>query len=702
MKKALSILFLVALSSISLWALDAKPAPAKWSLVSSTLSMNAGDTLILNVKVVLEEGWHTYGLKDYVNADGVGPSKTEFAIDDKNFRIIGSKIKSTKPLSVYDSAFEVQVEKFKHNAEFKIPITTARSLKEGKYSTNLVVMFQTCTAKNCLPPGDIKLPITISVKASKGGSKSELQVEPDSKPPTGTVSTEPPSGASTTQATQPNQGAQIQSANAASNDNANATSAAMPASKEDSMSQEAPKSFLALILFAMASGAGSWLMPCVYPMIPITVSFFTKRSEKEKSHPIVDALVYSGGIMSTYVIFGALIAILAGATAARDFASLPWVNFSLALLFLIIAGNLFGMYEIALPASLVNSLNRKSNQSKGYSSSFIMGMVFSLTAFTCTVPFVGFVGDLSRNGEWFRPLISMTFFGAVFALPFFLLALFPAALTKLPRSGAWMNNIKVVFGFVEIAFAISYFARSDSLSGWNIFSREVVLSIWAGCGLLITLYVLGVFRMKLDSHVDHIGGVRAVLATAFAALTFFIFDGIKSDSVGPLEPFVYVESFHKGSGTRDAVSTVANRTTSDAGGKSTSYNGEWLEDLNHGLKVAQELKRPVFVDFTGKSCTNCRWMEKNMFTKPEVQSLMSKMVLVRAFTDRRSVPQDKVYQQLEETRFKSTLLPLYVLLTPDDKYIASSTYTPELQEFLQFLGKASVNQTSSVETAAAN
>ncbi|MFM8179251.1 MAG: protein-disulfide reductase DsbD family protein, partial [Candidatus Kapaibacterium sp.] len=278
------------------------------------------------------------------------------------------------------------------------------------------------------------------------------------------------------------------------------------------------------------------------PMIPITVSFFTKRSEKEHTKPIVDSLVYSLGIMSTYVVFGAIAAIFFGATAGRDFASNPTVNLVLALLFVVIAGNLFGMYEIALPASWVNSLNRQSSKKKGYASSFLMGMVFSLTAFTCTVPFIDLVGKISAGGEWFRPIIGMSVYAAVFALPFFLLALFPATLTRLPRSGAWMNNIKVVFGFVELAFAVSYFARVDSLSGTGILSREAVLSIWAGCAFLIMLYILGVFKMKLDGQVDHIGGFRATLALVFAALTFYIFDGIKSSSVGPLEPFVYVEA----------------------------------------------------------------------------------------------------------------------------------------------------------------
>jgi thiol:disulfide interchange protein DsbD len=352
-------------------------------------------------------------------------------------------------------------------------------------------------------------------------------------------------------------------------------------------------------------------------------------------------------------------------------------------LFVVIAGNLFGMYEIALPASLVNSLNRKSSQTKGYGASFIMGMVFSLTAFTCTVPFIDLVGKISAGGEWFRPIIGMGVYSAVFALPFFLLALFPSSLTRLPKSGAWMNNIKVVFGFVELAFAVSYFARVDSLAGLDILSREAVLSIWAGCSLLITLYVLGVYRMQLDGNPGHIGGMRAILAVVFASLTLYIFDGIKSSSVGPLEPFVYVESSNTNVSAAGATSEMGR-----SGGQNELYNGQWLDDLDSALAIAKKINKPVFIDFTGISCTNCRWMEKNMFPKPEIRALMQQMVLVRAYTDRRHVSQDKKYQEMQEQRFHSTLLPLYVLLTPNDTFIASSTYTPSTQEFASFLKKA--------------
>lgn len=654
------LIFVILVSLSAHAAID----PTSWSLSPTKVNMASGDTVVVKLKAKIDEGWHIYGLKDYISADGGGPQKTEITMDGKTFSLLSQRIKTSKPLAVFDSSFEVNVEKFKHDAEFTLPITCLRSLAPGTYTATIVVYFQTCTSKNCLPPKEIKLPLTIEVTEAKQSAFPEGGVVP---PPAS-------SDGSSAPATQPEE-------KKPSQNTPSTNSSPSSADEESAGGQDVPKSLMALILLAMGFGASSWVMPCVYPMIPITVSFFTKRSEKEHTRPIVDSLVYSAGIMSTYVVFGAIAAIFFGATAGRDFASNPSVNLVLALLFVVIAGNLFGMYEIALPASWVNSLNRQSSKKKGYSSSFLMGMVFSLTAFTCTVPFIDLVGKISAGGEWFRPIIGMSVYAAVFALPFFLLALFPSTLTRLPRSGAWMNNIKVVFGFVELAFAISYFARVDSLSGTGILSREAVLSIWAGCSFLIMLYILGVFRMKLDSHVDHIGGFRATLALVFAALTFYIFDGIKSSSVGPLEPFVYVESANLSAG-------AGTPSTSQTKGGSSVYNGEWLEDLDSALVIAKKINKPVFIDFTGISCTNCRWMEKNMFPKPEVRALMQQMVLVRAYTDRRHVARDRAYQEMEDRRFHSTLLPLYVLLTPNDTFIASATYTPDVQEFVTFLKSA--------------
>ncbi|GIV54159.1 MAG: thiol:disulfide interchange protein DsbD [Candidatus Kapaibacterium sp.] len=630
--------------------------PATWSLEASRLTAHQGDTVLIPVTVRIEKGWHTYGIKEYLTADGIGPQRTEFSTTLNVLHLLGHRIRiSPAPHVEYDSAFEISVEKLKGTVRFTLPfLVTAKSA--GTFRDTLRIYHQLCTSQNCLPPEEILLPFTLDVRASTGMlPQTDAAVTP-------TINSPAISNTAAGTIRQP-------------------TPSATPATTGD---EQQSSSWAGLLLLAVALGVGSWLMPCVYPMIPITVSFFTKRAEKEHTRPVLDSVVYSFGIMSTFIVFGAIAAFFFGATAGRDIATNPWLNLALALLFLVIAGNLFGMYELRLPSRWVNALNRESSRVHGYRSSFLMGMVFSLTSFTCTVPFVDLIGKMAAGGEWFRPLIAMTLYAGVFALPFFALALFPTYIQRLPRSGIWMNHLKVAFAFIEIAFAISYFARVDSILGLQMLSRELVLALWASCALLIGLYVLGVFRTKLDTPLEYVGGIRASIATVFIALALYMVQGMFGGSVGPFESFVYVES-------ERPVTQLSNHAPSPT---TATVLGKWTENLDAALRQAKESNTPVFVDFTGVSCTNCRWMEKNMFTKPSVRALMDRMILVRAFTDRRNNPQDAFYKRYQQERFGSTLLPFYVIMDPSGAVIATSTYTASEEEFVSFLRKATTLTTS--------
>lgn len=626
--------------------------PATWLLKPDRFVSTPGDTIIVTVTVHLEKGWHLYGIREYHTPDGVGPQRTEFSLSSPALTILEKQIRiSPAPTVEYDSAFEINVEKLKGKVHFTLPIVIG-NLRPGTYRDTIRIYHQLCTSQNCLPPNDVALPFTLEVQPPKRAMLTDSAALQPTAPINTRISPPTP-----------------------------AISLSSPAS-EKMESQASKQSWLGLLALAFALGVGSWLMPCVYPMIPITVSFFTKRAEKEHTRPVLDSIVYSLGIMSTFVLFGAVAAFFFGATAGRDIATNPWLNLFLAILFLVIAGNLFGMYELRLPASWVNALNRESSRAHGYRSSFLMGMVFSLTSFTCTVPFVDLISKMAAGGEWFRPLVAMTFYASVFALPFFLLAVFPTYIQRLPRSGIWMNHLKVSFAFIEIAFAASYLARVDSILGWQILSRELVLATWAGCTFLIALYVLGLFRTKLDAPLEYVGGIRASIATMFVALTLYLIQGMFGGSVGPLEAFVYVES--------------ARPTTAEAGlvpGMSPSSSngivpGQWTDDLDAAQQAARSKNLPVFIDFTGVSCTNCRWMEKNIFTKPAVRHYFERMILVRAFTDRRHHPRDEYYKRYQQERFGSTLLPFYVLLSPNGSVIATATYTPNEEEFIAFLRKA--------------
>jgi thiol:disulfide interchange protein len=313
-----------------------------------------------------------------------------------------------------------------------------------------------------------------------------------------------------------------------------------------------------------------------------------------------------------------------------------------------------------------------------------MGLTFSLTSFTCTVPFVGVALVSAAGGDWFYPIVGMLGFSFVFALPFFFLALFPSMITKMPKSGAWMNNIKVVMGFLEIAAAIKFISNADLVWGLGIMPRELFLGIWIGVGLLITFYILGLFRLPHDSQVETVGTMRILFAIFFISISFYLVSGLTGKKLGELDAFLpppdYEQIISAGVNYSGNIPTASIQTTSE-------QKDEWLQDYQTALKIAKDTGKPIFIDFSGFTCTNCRWMEINMFSKPEVKQLLSGMVKVRLFTDRKEEPYIS-NKEMQMKRFNSIELPLYVIQTADEKVIATSAFTRNVDEFISFLKKA--------------
>ena len=656
LRNILTYTVLSVLISTFLWATPAeRKRHASASAVPTEVSVKAGETTKVKFTIKLDKHWHTFPQREQLGPDGIGPNYTIFSVAPEGIAQLDGKIKDPKGKKEYDEGFEFETETYEGSVTFEVPLKIKASVKKGSYEVKIIANMQLCDTMSCIPTDDF--PATVKVNVTDNADAAAIAADTQTVQPT-TTTVAPAQQAPTKEEVKPQQ-----------------TTTTTPEAEQSGNDT----SWATLLISAFGLGMLSWLMPCVYPMIPITVSFFTKRAEKEHTKPLLDSIVYSLGIMTTFVIFGVVVAIFFGASAGRDIASNPWLNLGLAALFLVISFNPFGAYEIQLPAGLINSLNKKSGQKHGYGASAIMGMVFSMTSFTCTVPFVNTTSMMAAGGEWFKPIVAMILYAAVFALPFFLLAMVPSLLSKMPKAGGWMNNIKVVFGFVEIAFAVSYFARTDSVLGWGFISREAVLAIWAGCCILITLYVLGVFKLKLDSQLQFVGSPRATFALVFATITFYIIGGMQGNTIGILEPFVYVES----STQRTMVAGIGG-----ANGGTEAQGEEWLEDYNMALAESKKTGKPLFIDFTGVSCTNCRWMEKNMFPRKEVQAEMNKMIKVRLYTDRRHVPQDKVNQQMQETRYGSVELPLYVILTPDEKLIAKTPFDDSQSNFLSFLKKS--------------
>jgi len=409
-------------------------------------------------------------------------------------------------------------------------------------------------------------------------------------------------------------------------------------------------------------------------MIPITVSYFTKHGSDSRLGSVRDALIYAGGIILTFTGLGIALALLFGAAGLNRFASNPYINLLITGIFLAFAFSLLGAYNIGVPSSVLTKLDRftRSKESGKVIGLLLMGLTLSLTSFTCTAPLVGTILFAAAGGQLFYPVIGMLAFSSVFALPFFVLAIAPNLLRSLPRSGSWMNSVKVVMGFLEVGAALKFLSNVDLVWNWGIFTREVVIAGWIALSILIFLYLLGAFRFAHDSDDNRIGLVRVLNAFAFGTLAFYLLTGLFGTKLGEIESFLPP--------AKEIAGTNRGNTA----------NGElsWItNDYQAALKQAQAENKPLFIDFTGYTCTNCRWMETNMFPKPGVRAELEKFVRVRLFTDGEGQPYEG-FQQMQEERFGTVALPLYSILTPTDQISATfEGLTRSEDEFVAFLRK---------------
>jgi thiol:disulfide interchange protein len=409
---------------------------------------------------------------------------------------------------------------------------------------------------------------------------------------------------------------------------------------------------------AVTAGAVSLLTPCVFPMIPITVSYFTNRA----ASGIRSALIFAGAIVGSFTALGLILALLFGATGVQRFAANPYLNIFLAGLFVAFALNLFGVYQIALPSRALTALDAaaRGRESSGAhtAGAMLMGLTFALTSFTCTAPFVGTVLVTAATGAWRGPAIGMLAYSTVFALPFFVLALIPQWAARLPRAGRWLVSVKVVMGFLELAAALKFVSNADLVWHWGIFNRDVVLALWVALAGLMAAYLVASGP-----------GSIARLATAAAALGVGIWlaTGLVGRSLGELETFLPPPASHR---------------------DSYVMNLNWhVNDLPGAIALAKQSSKPVFIDFTGYTCTNCRWMEANVFARTEVKAKLNQFALARLFTDGDG-PVYENQQAYQEKTFNTVALPLYAVLAPDGHTIATLPgLTRDPAVFLAFLEK---------------
>jgi thiol:disulfide interchange protein DsbD len=409
-------------------------------------------------------------------------------------------------------------------------------------------------------------------------------------------------------------------------------------------------------------GALSLLTPCVFPMVPITVSYFTKHAAPTRARAAGSAALYGLGIVLTFTVFGSVLAAVAGAAGLNRFAANPWVNLAITALFVLFALNLFGLYELRLPSGVLTRLDGMSRR-RGTSAmgTLLMALTFTITSLTCTAAFIGTLLVVAAQGEWQRPIAGLLAYSATFALPFVALAMAPQLVSQLPRSGPWLARVKVVMGFLEIAAAMKFLSNVDLVWSWGIFTRGVVLIAWIVTAAALAAYLAGPWRARGVASRPRAGRVAAAIATlAFAA---WLGTGVTGRRLGELEAFLPPAAAHA------ASSELA-----------------WItNDLDAAIAQARASNRLVIIDFTGYTCTNCRWMESNMFPRPAVRAALDTFVRARLYTD----GQGSVYEQqqrFQQERFKTVALPLYAIIDPERRAIATfAGLTRDQGEFLKFL-----------------
>ena len=420
----------------------------------------------------------------------------------------------------------------------------------------------------------------------------------------------------------------------------------------------------AFLLLAFGFGLASIFTPCVFPMIPITMSYFLNRQSGRRRDSVMQAVVFCLGIVVLFSGLGLLVTAILGPFGVSKLGANPWVNGFIAALFIAFGLSLLGAFEIAIPSSILTRLNQSSDRG-GFAGTLLMGLTFSLASFACVGPFVGTLLAASVGGGGVRPLAGMVTFAAGLALPFFLLALFPAYLKRLPKSGGWMARVKVVMGFVILAASLKYLAALDQ---WGFLTRERFLAVWIVLFAMAGLYLLGFVRLEGVKPDEPLGLGRLLTGMAFLIFAISLAPAMSGGKLGELDAYVPAV------GQALSPANPANLT--------------WLKnDYRGALDRARAEGKLVFVNFTGYACANCHWMEANMFTRPEIAAALNGFVLVDLYTDGTDATSD-ANGKLELAKFQTAAEPFYAIMDPDEKVIATSAgATRDSQAFLAFLKK---------------
>ncbi len=653
-KKLLLILFI----AINFTAFSQIYNPVKWKTSTEKLS---DSTYNLVITANIEENWHLYSQN--VPEDGPIPTAFTFTKSD-DFELIG-KPTEEEGHTVDDKVFNMKIKYFETKATFKqkIKIVANKTLNiKGE------VEFMTCDDTSCLPPTYVDLNFSIPYNAAIAKTTAVFD-----------------------------------------NKIAKSEQVKEKITKKKTTKKRKDKTLLSIFLIAFFSGFAALLTPCVFPMIPMTVSYFTKQS-KTKALGIRNAVIYGLSIVIIYVLLGTIVSAIFGADALNALSTNVWFNIIFFLLLVVFAISFLGAFEIVLPSSWGTKIDSEADRG-GVIGIFFMALALAIVSFSCTGPIVGtLLVQAAAGGNQIGPIIGMLGFSLALAIPFTLFAAFPGWMNSLPKSGGWLNTVKVVLGFLELALAFKFLSNADLVLDLHWFEREVFIAIWIAIFGTLTFYLFGKIKLPHDSPIDHISVGRLSLGLLTLTFTIYMIPGLWGAPLNLISAFPppqhYSESpygvgFSKlGSGGNQNTSELP-----EGAHLMAPYDILTFNDYDKGLAYAKKVNKPVMLDFTGHACVNCRKMEQNVWVKDKVLAILKNdVVLISLYVDdKRKLPEGEAvdsklnpgkklryigqkWSELETIKYGTNAQPFYVLLDKNEEKLNEPVaYTPDVDAFYNWL-----------------
>jgi thiol:disulfide interchange protein len=646
MKKILtsSLFAIIFIFSINAQILD----PVKWKHDYSIVKENIVE---LRFTANIEKNWHMYG----VNMPADGPVPTSITLEkNSTFELLGGIVEISKPEKKFDPNFNMDIYLHSNKAVF---VHKVKLKAEGKTQIKATVEYMVCDDQKCLPPKEKEFDFAIQYE--KKAIVNEIPVP-------ATV---------------------LESDTLTKQKDTLIAEKTIVAENKD---EEKKSSLWGFILLAFLAGLAGILTPCVFPMIPMTVTFFLRGSEN-RSKGIFKGLIFGISIAAIYTLIGVLVALTSAGSGFANQLSTHWIpNLIFFLVFVIFAASFFGMFELVLPSGIINKADQQADKG-GYLGVFFMALATVLVSFSCTGPIVGAILVEAASGVALKPILGMLAFGAAFALPFTLLAIFPATLKTLPKSGGWLNSVKIVLGFIILGFSLKYLSNIDQSYHFGILSRNVYLIVWIVLSVLLGLYLMGKIKFSHDSEVQHISFPRFLLVVLAFVFALYLFKGYLGAPLARISSLLPPQEIAKRQfvSNNQAKSLLCN-TPKYSDILHLPYNLEGYYDLNEGLTCAKQQNKPVFLDFKGHACSNCKEMEAKVWSDPEVRKLLSENYIVIAlYVDDRTplAENDQVVSKLDGKlkknigqlnadlqayMFKTNTQPYYIVVDSTGKSIVEA------------------------------